>query len=191
MSAVALAADAPAIDRRNLIWVALCLGVMVTAIASEDPFALNLVHVLTGLLWTGIDLFMGFVIGPILRRVDPPVRRAIALRLMPRTLFIMPTLAIIAPTTGWYLADLYGLTGLDWPDYGWMTASLVISALLGVLGLGVILPTNLIVFLELRKREPDGPKIARLMQRYIYAVALQGALQVGIVIVMSRFATGI
>ncbi len=72
-----------------------------------------------------------------------------------------------------------------------MAASLVISTLLGVLGLGVILPTNLIVFLELRKREPDSPKIARLMQRYIYAVALQGALQVGIVIVMSRFATGI
>ncbi len=191
MSAVALADDAPEIHWRNLIWVALCLGAMVAAIASGDLFALNFVHVLAGLLWTGIDLFMGFVIGPILRRVDPPVRRAIALRLMPRTLFIMPTLAIVAPTSGWYLAELYGLTDLAWPEYGWMAAALVISTLLGVIGLGVILPTNLIVFFELRKRDPDGPRIARLMKRYIYAVALQGAMQVGIVIVMARFATGV
>ena len=123
MSVAALADDAPEINWRNLIWVALCLGAMVAAIASDDPYFLNFVHVLTGLLWTGIDLFMGFVIGPILRRVDPPVRRAIALRLMPRTLFIMPTLAIIAPTTGWYLAELYGFTDLAWPDYGWMAAA--------------------------------------------------------------------
>ncbi len=191
MSAVALADDAPEIHWRNLIWVALCLGAMVAAIASGDLFALNFVHVLAGLLWTGIDLFMGFVIGPILRRVDPPVRRAIALRLMPRTLFIMPTLAIVAPTSGWYLAELYGLTDIAWPEYGWMAAALVISTLLGVIGLGVILPTNLIVFFELRKRDPDGPRIARLMKRYIYAVALQGAMQVGIVIVMARFATGV
>ena len=68
------------------------LVVMVVAIQSHDLWFLNFVHVLTGLMWTGIDLFMGFVIGPILRRLDLTVRRAFITRLMPRMLFIMPTL---------------------------------------------------------------------------------------------------
>ena len=38
---------------------------------------LDFVHVFSSLLWTGIDLFMGFVLGPILRRVGLPVRREI------------------------------------------------------------------------------------------------------------------
>jgi len=41
---------------------------MVGAIASDVPWALNFIHVMAGILWTGIDLFMGFVIGPIMRR---------------------------------------------------------------------------------------------------------------------------
>jgi hypothetical protein len=36
---------------------------------------------LCGVLWTGIDLFMGFVIGPILRKVSLSVRREIIVRL--------------------------------------------------------------------------------------------------------------
>ena len=48
---------------------------MVAAIALGNLWFLNFVHVSSSLLWTGVDLFMGFVLGPILRRVDLPVRR--------------------------------------------------------------------------------------------------------------------
>ena len=97
----ALADDAPQIDWRNLIWAGLAVGAMIAAIVSRDQFALTLVHAVSGLLWTGFDLFLGFVLGPILRRQDFAVRRAISMSLMPKTLFIMTTLAIIAPTSGW------------------------------------------------------------------------------------------
>jgi len=50
------------------------------------------VHVLAGGLWTGIDLFMGFVVDPILRAAPFEARRAVITRLTPKTLF-MPTLA--------------------------------------------------------------------------------------------------
>ena len=53
---------------------------------------------------------MGFVLGPILRRVDVPVRREIVRRLTPKTLFLMPTVAIIGGTTGWFLAVQLGYT---------------------------------------------------------------------------------
>jgi hypothetical protein len=58
-----------------LAYSALALAVMTAAITSHERRFLNFVHVICGVLWTGIDLFMGFVIGPILRRVDITVRR--------------------------------------------------------------------------------------------------------------------
>ena len=46
-------------------YVAVSLIVMVGVIASHHIWSLNFLHVFSGLLWTGIDLFMGFVLGPI------------------------------------------------------------------------------------------------------------------------------
>ncbi len=43
---------------------AFALAVMTAAIMSHDRWFLNFVHVICGVLWTGIDLFMGFVVGP-------------------------------------------------------------------------------------------------------------------------------
>ena len=78
--------------RWHYLWyVAAALAVMIVAITSRHLWLLNFVHVLCSLLWTGIDLFMGFVLGPILRRLDIGARRDIARRLTPRTLFLMPT----------------------------------------------------------------------------------------------------
>ena len=179
------------IQWRNLIWVAVAFGVMVWAILSRDLWFLNFVHVVAGLLWTGIDLFMGFVIGPILRRLDFATRRAIIFRLMPKMIFIMTPLGIIAPTAGWFLAVELGYLDLAFPQMWWFIAALVVTTILGVQGIGILLPTNIRVYLEMQKAAPDGDKIARLMRRYVRVVAFQGAMQVLIIVIMTRFATGI
>ena len=79
MTATQLAAggDTQLINWWNLRWVALALAVMVGAIVAGNAFFLNFVHVMSGVMWTGIDIFMGFVIGPVLRQTDVPARRAI------------------------------------------------------------------------------------------------------------------
>jgi hypothetical protein len=164
---------------------------MILAIEISNFWFLDFVHVFSSLLWTGIDLFLGFVLGPIMRRVDISVRREIALRLTPRTLFLMPALSIISGTSGWFLAQKLGYTALDWPEFGWVVAALVLIALLTLQGLGVLLPVNVMVCLELQKKNPDPLKINRRMKRYFSAVALQGAMQIAIIIVMTRFRTGI
>lgn len=179
------------IDWRNLIWVALALAAMIAAILSTNDWFLNFVHVITGLLWTGIDLFMGFVIGPIMRRVAFPVRQAITIRLMPRMMFILPTLAVIAPTAGWFLAVQQGYLELAFPELWWLIAALAITTILSIQGVAVLLPTNIMVYLEMRKSEPDDERIGRLMRRYVRVVAFQGSMQVLIIIIMSRFATGL
>ena len=174
------------------LWYAIAaLAIMVTAIAIRDLWLLNFVHVFSSLLWTGIDLFMGFVLGPILRRVDIFLRREIMRQLTPRTLFLMPTVSIIAGTTGWFLAVQLGYTALGWPEYGWVAAALVLVTLMTILGLGFLTPVNVFVCLELQKVKPDIVRISSLMRWYFYAVAAQGVMQVTIVVVMTRFRAGL
>jgi hypothetical protein len=45
--------------------------------------------------------------------------------------------------------------------------------------------------MELQKANPNMIKIAAWMQRYFYVVAMQGTMQVAIIIVMTRFRAGI
>ena len=170
---------------------ALALAVMTAAIMSHDRWFLNFVHVICGVLWTGIDLFMGFVVGPILRRVEMPVRREIIIRLVPKTLFLMPTLSIITGTTGWFLATQLGFLDLPWPQFGWVAAALVLVVLMTVQGTFYLLPTNLMVCLQLRRPNPDVEKISRMMRNFFYAVAAQGTMQVLTIIIMARFVSGL
>lgn len=178
--------------RLHYLWyVAAALAVMIAAIVIGNIWFLNWVHVMCGVLWTGIDLFMGFVIGPILRQVDVPVRKQILTRLTPVTLFLLPTLSVITGTAGWFLAVDLGLTQLPWPEFGWIVAALVLVTLMALQGLGYLLPTSLRVCFELQKPNPDGKKIGRMMSRFYNVVASQGIMQVAIIIVMARLVTGV
>jgi hypothetical protein len=173
-----------------LVAAAAAFAVMTAAIVSPSLWFLNFVHVMTGALWTGIDLFMGFVIGPILRSVSFETRRAIIAGLIPRTLILMPTLSIITSTAGWFLAVRTGFLDLGYPEFWWVIAALAIVTVLTVQGLGYLLPTNLRLYFEVQKAQPDAQKIARWMKTYVRVVAVQGTMQVAIIVVMARFATG-
>ena len=188
-----IAADKPErIIRWHYLWyTVLALVVMVFAIASENRWFLNFVHVLCGVMWTGIDLFMGFIVGPILRRVPLAARREVIVRLVPKTLFLMPTLSIITGTTGWFLAKQLGFLDLSWPEYGWVVAALVLVTVMAVQGTGYLLPTNLWVCFQLQKPNPDHEKVGRIMRNYFWAVASQGAMQIITLIIMARFVAGI
>ena len=176
---------------RYLPWALAALAAMIAVIVAGNIWLLDFVHVFSSLLWTGVDLFMGFVLGPVLRRVDLSVRREIVRRLTPRTLFLMPTVSIISGTTGWFLAVALGYTALDWPAYWWVATALILVTLMTIQGLGFLTPVNVYVCLQLQKPEPDMNKISFWMRWYFYAVALQGLMQVAIIVVMTRFRAGI
>jgi hypothetical protein len=178
--------------RWGYLWLALAgITVMIAAILIGNIWFLDFVHVFSSLLWTGTDLFMGFVLGPILRRTDLSVRREVARRLTPRTLFLMPAVAIISGTSGWFLAVELGYAALPWPAFGWVAAALVLVTLMTIQGLGFLTPVNVMVCLELQRPTPDVRWIATWMQRYFYAVATQGVMQVAIIVVMTRFRAGL
>ena len=103
------------LDFRNLIWVGALIATTIGVILGGNDWALRFVHIMASALWTGIDLFIGFVIGPILRSLELPTRRAVMLKLTPKTIFIMPMLAIVSPMAGWFLAVQSGYLELDFP----------------------------------------------------------------------------
>jgi len=191
MTVIAAETSPGLIRWRYLPWALAAIAAMIAVIVAGNFWLLNFVHVFSSLLWTGVDLFMGFVLGPILRRVDLSVRREIVRRLTPRTLFLMPTVSIISGTTGWFLAVALGYTALPWPAYGWVAAALVLVTLMTIQGLGFLTPVNVYVCLQLQKPDPDMGKISSWMRWYFYAVALQGLMQVAIIVVMTRFRAGI
>ena len=166
------------------------LALMTAAILGDSLWFLNFVHVMTGALWTGIDLFMGFVIGPVLRRVTLDTRRAMIAGIIPRTLILMPTLSTITSTAGWFLAVRLGYLDLGYPEFWWVIAALAIVSVLTVQGLGYLLPMNLKLYFEIMKPTPDPDKLKRWMRTYVRVVAIQGSMQVAIIVVMARFATG-
>ena len=165
-------------------------ALMAAAILSPGLWFLDFVHVMSGALWTGIDLFMGFVIGPVLRRVSLDTRRAMIAGIIPRTLILMPSLSIITSTAGWFLAMRMGFLDLGYPEFWWVIAALAIVTVLTVQGLGYLLPMNLKLYFEILKPVPDPDKLKRWMRTYVRVVAVQGTMQVAIIVVMARFATG-
>jgi len=174
-----------------LVAAAAAIAAMIAAILSPGLWFLDFVHVMTGALWTGIDLFMGFIVGPVLRKVSFETRRAIIAGLIPRTLILMPTLSTITSTAGWFLAVRMGFLDVSYPEFWWVIAALAIVTVLTVQGLGYLLPTNLRLYFEVQKPQPDAEKIARWMKTYVRVVAVQGTMQVAIIVVMARFATGL
>jgi hypothetical protein len=169
---------------------AVALAAMLVAILGSSLWFLNFIHVMAGSLWTGIDLFMGFVIGPVLRRVSLDTRRAMIAGIIPRTLILMPTLSAITSTAGWFLAVRLGFLDLGYPQFWWVIAALAIVSVLTVQGLGYLLPMNLKLYFEIQKPSPDPEKLKRWMRTYVRVVGVQGVMQIAIIVVMARFATG-
>lgn len=174
-----------------IVAAAAAIGVMIAAILNPSVWFLDFVHVMSGVLWTGIDLFMGFVIGPVLRHVSLDTRRAMIAGIIPRTLILMPTLSIITSTAGWFLAKRMGFLNVGYPEFWWVIAALAIVTVLTVQGMGYLLPMNLRLYFEIQKPAPDADKLVRWMRRYVRVVGVQGLMQLAIIVVMARFATGL
>ncbi len=80
------------------------------------------VHVMAGVLWTGIDVFMALVVGPVLGSLDAEQRADWFERFTPKMAFLMPTLATVTIFGGITLADRIGV----FPGAGVWTALFVL-----------------------------------------------------------------
>jgi hypothetical protein len=193
--AEAVAVGTPTEQRQRLIplsylsFPAVSLAILFAGILVNTAWVLDGLHVFYGALWTGVDLFAGFVIGPVMRRLDPPVRKAFMQRYAPRMLVIMPTLATITLASAWQLARKTGFLAMPYPNHWWLVASFAIVGVMATVAFGVMLPSNLQVLFELRKPQPNVALIAKLTGRYATFAGVLGVMQIGTIVVMSRLAT--
>ena len=179
----------PLIPLRGLIPVAAILVGLVATIASDWTWGLDFFHVVGGGMWTALDLFMGFVIGPIMRSLPVPARVELTKRLMPRMLLIMPTLVTMTLAAGFQLARHNGMLSTSYGRHGWVVASMVVVAVMAMVALALLQPANIAVLFELRKAQPDPAIIQGLMRRFIYAAGVTGVMQVATLVIMTRLAT--
>jgi hypothetical protein len=181
--------DFQIVPLRALPFVGIILVGLVVSIAGNWLWALDFYHVVGGGLWTGIDLFVGFVIGPILGRLSLPARVEFSTRFMPKMLIIMPTLVTMTLGAGFQLARHLGTLSSAYPHHAWVVVSFVVVGVMTVVALGVLEPANIAVLFELKKPRPDGEVIGKLMKRFVYSAGITGAMQVATLIIMTRLAT--
>jgi hypothetical protein len=170
--------------------VAVVIGGMVAAIATNAVWALDFYHVVGGALWTAIDLFLGLLLGPIMGRLSIPARIELSSRLMPKMALLMPTLVTMTLGAGWQLARHLGNLDAGFVNHGWLLASYVVVGVMTIIALGLLEPANIAVLFEMRKPQPNGAIVEKLMRRFIYTAGITGAMQVATLVIMTKLAVG-
>jgi len=161
---------------------------LVVAIAGNWLWALDWFHVVGGGLWTGIDLFVGLIIGPILGKLSVQARIEFSTRFMPKMILLMPTLVIMTLAAGWQLARHLGNLNAHWHNHWWLVSSFIVVGVMAVIAIGLLEPANLAVLFELKKPRPDGELIGRLMRRFVYTAGITGVMQVATLVIMTKLA---
>jgi hypothetical protein len=182
--------DFEIVPRKGLIVVAVVFVALVVAIASNKLWPLMFLHVASGAAWTILDLFLGFVLGPILGSLSVPARIELVTKLMPKMVIILPTVVTVALAAGWQLGNKLGDVMSQSPDHGWVVASFIVVGVMAVVALGLLEPANIAVLTELKKPQPRPEVIERLMKRFIYAAGITGAMQIATLVIMTRLASG-
>jgi hypothetical protein len=182
--------DFQIVPRAGLPIVAVVLILAVVGIAVNELWPLMFMHVVGGASWTIIDLFLGFVLGPIIGRMSIPARIEFTTRFMPKMVLIMPTVVTVTLAGGWQLATKLGYNQTSYPLHGWVVASYIVVGIMAVIALGLLEPANIAVLVELKKPQPNPAVIERLMKRFLYTAGATGAMQVATFVIMTKLASG-
>ncbi len=177
--------DFSIVPLKGLYGVVVILIVLIVTIEKNWLYGLEFFHVVSGGLWTAIDLFVGFVIGPILGKLSVPARIEFSKRFMPKMLLIMPTLVACTLSAGWQLARHLGNLSHSSPNHTPLVISFIVVGVMTLIALGILEPANIAVLLELKRFEPRGEVIGKLMKRFIYTAGITGAMQIATLIIMT------
>jgi hypothetical protein len=178
------------VSRRGLPIVGVVFGLIVAAVAANQLWPLEFLHVAGGAAWTIIDLFLGFVLGPILGRMSIQARIELTTRLMPKMVLLMPAVVTATLTAGWQLGVKLGTVQSSYPLHGWIVASFIVVGVMAVVSLGIAEPANIAVLIELKKPTPDPSVIERLMKRFLYIAGITGTMQIATLVIMTKLASG-
>jgi hypothetical protein len=187
-------AEAPArplqiVPLKGLPIVAVLVVFLILSISNNWLWGLTFFHVAGGGIWTAVDLFVGLVIGPIIAKLSIEARTEFSARFMPKMVLLMPTVVLLTLAAGFQLAIDLGNLSVSSPNHTWLMASFAIVGIMAAIALGVLEPANIAVLFELRKPQPNGELIGKLMRRFVYTAGILGAMQVATLVIMTRVAS--
>jgi len=182
--------DFEVVPRKGLIGVAIVFALLIAAIAANELWPLAFFHFVGGASWTVIDLFLGFVLGPIMGKLSIPARVEFTTKLMPKMVLLMPTIVTATLAAGWQLGVHLGTVQSSYYNHGWTVASFIVVGIMAVIALGLLEPANIAVLVELKKPRPNPAVIERLMKRFMYSAGILGAMQIATLVIMSKLSSG-
>ena len=181
--------DFDIVPRVGLVLAGVILVGLIVVVATGGLWALEFTHVVFGAGWTIIDLFLGFIIGPILGSLSIPARIEFTTKFMPKMVVLMPAIVTATLVAGWQLSTHLQTNLSSYPQHGWVVASMIVVGVMAIVALGLLEPANIAVLIELKKPRPNPQVIERLMKRFIYAAGITGLMQVATFVIMTKLAS--
>ncbi len=167
------------VGRMGVLSVLVPLIAVVTALIIGNMLVLDYIHVLLGAIWTGVDVFFGVIFRLIYRDLSPETRMTVAHRVMPATLFFMPTASILTPLAGYFLAVRENIWNPSSSIFTWI---IIVAVLLVLSGFLTVFLNSLLIA---RSEVTDDSVIRRRLSWICNGALLQLAFQVVIFSLMA------
>ncbi len=147
----------------------------------KNILILDYCHVLLGAMWTGSDVFLGLIFFIVLSGMNDKIKSNISMRIIPMTLYFIPTISVITPLSGFILSlqdNIFSITPL-------FIIILIIAFILAILSLGLILPFSFTIYGEFKKVDNNEKLIAKKLMGIIKVALVQVIFQIGIISLMA------
>jgi|YelNatPaOPRAMG01_1025707.scaffolds.fasta_scaffold03752_12 uncharacterized membrane protein len=170
------------IYRTGFIALAVPAIAFVLAYLSGSMLVLDYIHVLIGAIWTGVDVFLGLLFANVIKTINLETRKNIGVRMIPMTLFFIPSASIITPLAGYVLAVKEGIFSFTSTLF---IAIIIVGVILVSIGFLTIVPYSYKVAREASRKEIDLEKISRNMRIVSIGSMFQLIFQVIIISLMA------
>lgn len=147
----------------------------------KDYLLIDYIHVLSAALWLGCNLFMGFIGYRIIRDIGDREKVDITIRLLPLTLFFIPSITLTTVIAGYILAFYVKLFSYSLFVY---LPIIILSTILLLLSL-IYYVRNSIGIIKLLKEKSNVKKLISLSMTNFRVAAVQLIFQVLIIFFMA------
>lgn len=168
--------------RAGIIALVIPALAFIIAYFSNSIVILDYIHVLIGAIWTGVDVFLGLLFSNVIRTINPETRKNIGVRMIPMTLFFIPSASIITPLAGYVLALREGIFSFSTPLF---IAIIVVGLILVSIGFLTIVPYSYGIARNISGNHPDNDRISRNMRIISIGSLLQLVFQIIIISLMA------
>ena len=162
--------------------VAVPLLAFIIAVISRDILIIDYVHVLIGAVWIGTDVFLGLLFASVTKTIDDLSKVHIAERMMPMTLFFIPTASIITPLLGYILSVKEGIFSFTSELF---LSIIALTLVIVVISFAFIVPYSYDILKATRWESKNFGIISKRVNQISFFALVQLSFQIALVSLMA------